>query len=525
VSGGFDGGTLIERFCPAGDFEGPCRVRYNYADDRGLTQGRNTGIVGRTTFDLTWNCAGTSSGTGASARVCSIQSGDAEYMAEALAFRTERWTDKWQRMWSVALDVVDGSVKLPAFRSCDAACNCVSFPRLVWDPTFASEGGQQWKEEPGSSGCADESAQMTAEMTCNGDSMVGRRHGSIHDDSKAEREVGLTQGCSYTDTAGNIIPMGCLYAQYDNLHDVYTADAVNRGCSDDTCRREELQERRNELWVTLGIFQKLYAPWLNYRCAQRVPWWDPAQEHGPDSGMIFEMTMGVDGNSEQTSVMAWPFADVNRPMNVIPFNDYDPTFNYALWANTRRAGIAAQETQALAPIDAPAGSGAPSTGGSGAPPVRRQLQLCANTCTLANNFLCDDGRPSASTSSCDAGTDCADCGPSTAPATTPAPVSPPPSAPISRLSPSPSPPVLLSSDGEPIIDCVWPAGGYGATNRRLDDATDEASHEAPEEALIHAKRKLGRGVGSGSAGAGRLQGCARHATCATRGSRAPPRRP
>ena len=80
---------------------------------------------------------------------------------------------------------------------------------------------------------------------------MGRRHGSIHDDSKAEREVGLTQGCSYTDTAGNIIPMGCLYAQYvqtehpmafnglpptlralphrryDNLHDVYTADAVN----------------------------------------------------------------------------------------------------------------------------------------------------------------------------------------------------------------------------------------------------------------------------------------------------------
>jgi len=35
----------------------------------------------------------------------------------------------------------------------------------------------------------------------------------------------------------------------------------------------------------------------------------------------------------------------------------------------------------------------------------------------------------------------------------------------------------------------------------------------------------GRGTGSGSAGAGKLQGCARHATCATRGRRAPPRRP
>lgn len=35
----------------------------------------------------------------------------------------------------------------------------------------------------------------------------------------------------------------------------------------------------------------------------------------------------------------------------------------------------------------------------------------------------------------------------------------------------------------------------------------------------------GRGTASGSAGAGKLQGCAARATCATRGARAPPRRP
>ena len=87
----------------------------------------------------------------------------------------------------------------------------------------------------------------------------------------------------------------------------------------------------------------------------------------------------------------------------------------------------------------------------------------------------------------------------------PSPFTPPlvpPSSPSSPPAPPAPPPRPPRPPTQPLPTCTWP----------LPEAVD-------------GRRKLGRGVGSGSAGAGRLQGCARHATCATRGSRAPPRRP
>ena len=73
---GFDGGTIVERFCStgAGDFQGRCRIRYTYADNRGLLS-RNAyghgpvGIWGRMTFDLIWHCSGTT-GVGVCRRRC-----------------------------------------------------------------------------------------------------------------------------------------------------------------------------------------------------------------------------------------------------------------------------------------------------------------------------------------------------------------------------------------------------------------------------------------------------------------------
>ena len=75
-----DGGTVIERFCPdraqdGGAYEGVCRVRYTYLDDRGLlsaTQGATReGISGRTIFDLYWACFGQGN-----ERTCSVDSGE-----------------------------------------------------------------------------------------------------------------------------------------------------------------------------------------------------------------------------------------------------------------------------------------------------------------------------------------------------------------------------------------------------------------------------------------------------------------
>ena len=36
-------------------------------------------------------------------------------------------------------------------------------------------------------------------------------------------------------------------------------------------------------------------------------------------------------------------------------------------------------------------------------------ELCEDTCPLASNGICDDGRPNATTSNCAFGTDCQDC--------------------------------------------------------------------------------------------------------------------
>jgi len=388
---GFDGGTLIERECAAGEFQGMCKIAYHYLDNRGLSQQSGDGVYGRTTFELIWSCFGT---TLEQNRMCQITSGMAYYMVEAKYARGEgahvNWYDRWQRKWRFALPSDgSGSVKLPAFRSCDSTCNCATFPQLVWDVT-----NQRWNEDTSSSqSCSNQEAVMAAETTCWGASF-DRVSRPFIDDDRESRHFELT--------AGN------LYGDYHALHSFANPDVIP---VTEPNREAVLQERRDDIWVTLGLFQRKYFPLPE--CAQ------PGH-----SGTIYQFVTA--GSIFQS--IDWP--------NM--FNDAEPGFNYGIFANSNRLG-----------------STAPS------PPSAPPPSAFSNCIHPPNNYIVALGR---------------------------------------RLNPA---------------EEAAPA----------EEEDEEGARRDPVSSLPLSRRELGRGVGSGSAGAGRLQGCARHATCATRGRRAPPRRP
>jgi len=387
---------------------------------------------------------------------------------------------KWQRQWQVPLARDGaGSVKLPAFRACDSSCHCVSFPRLVWDVRPAAQGGQQWNEDGDT--CSDTSAQLAATSSCYGQD-ASRVQGSFASAASSEREANLAAGR--------------LYSSYVNLHDFVLGSPAHESAITN-------RERRDEIWVTLGIFQRKYAPWLNVRCVQENL-----------MGFIVDpMAARPDGMYEY-----WNAAEM--------FDDSADSFDYIAFARARRGGGAS--------------SGVNGGGGGGG----TSSDLCSNTCIYASDSDCDDGGAGSAFSSCALGTDCVDCGART----TRRRAETVHATHGTRRELQTVQHTTLGAD-----ECQWPLGGFngayteagswhGATNSRHLKAEpsgltgahessweieDEPSEVAKELHGVHegARRELGRGVGSGSAGSGRLQGCARHATCATRGSRAPPRRP
>jgi len=476
-SPGFDGGTVLERFCPTDiNYQGPCRIRYTYADDRGLVGITGAGIFGQTEFDLTWSCT-TTAGLG---RVCTILAGKAAYVAQASSGDTDAASIrvggdsgyKFQRRWEVPLATDGaGSVKLPAFRACVRQefagirdCSCVSFPRLVWDVRPSADGGQQWNEE--GDGCSDSDAQEVAVDACNG--------------RDTTREPLEFSHATYADRNANLAN-GILYAWYQHL----PRNPEEWGGA-------AKQVQLDEMWATLGIFQRKYAPWLNFECAQS----------GSEGVVFVRYEEGV------TNSYDWP--------NV--FDDSDSSFDYIAFAAQR---------------DVPSAPNMPSpepslSGSNTSTDVSSTSTTCVNRCdtpfsTGFNISLsCDDyaqlatSIPSADAVTCSVlttyGCDCTGCscpldqdaGRRRAQLVEVAPDSPEPS-----LEPSEAP------EGS----CFWPPGGFtdAAVGVELDPITGLP--------VPVSRRELGRGVGRGSAGSGRLQGCARHATCATRGSRAPPRRP
>jgi len=390
---GFDGGTLVERYCAEGSFVGQCKMRYTYTDNR------LPGLAGRTSFELLWSC------NQGPDRVCSVVSGHAEYAAEA---RVPPY-NVYQRAWRVDLASNGaGSVKLPAFRSCDWDCRCASFPKLVWDARSAAAGGQKWNEDADPESCSDTGAIISAVESCNGGGGTAQ---SFVDASSSQREAALSAGQMYSNYDGLMM----FSRSYD-------------GSS--TWNEFPWTERRNEIWVTLGNFQRKYAPWLNaIECAQ------------PKTSAT--ITAGVDIGDGFVAQDADTLLALILGGGDYQCEDRQLDSNYPL---TRTGTI--QWPNTFNDFDA----------------ARPNFVFDYSTFDVSN---------------------------------------PPADAANSNI-------------------CQYPVGGFTAGS-----GEDRRLHDTPSEigGLFAVKRELGRGVGSGSAGSGRLQGCARHATCATRGRRAPPVRP